>query len=91
MGSPNLLHEKLEVLAYQSLLKLVTDDGINASGKDDVYGCIFGRDSAITILKILNVLSRPYVNGPVDRQVLLAIVRLSLLKLTELQGTTINI
>lgn len=38
---------------YQSLLELATNDGINASGKDEIYGCIFGRDSALTILKIM--------------------------------------
>ena len=41
----------LRNLSYNSLLELATDEGINASGKQDVYSCIFGRDSAITILK----------------------------------------
>ena len=40
---------------YTDVLGLATKDGINASGKDEIYGCIFGRDSAITILKLLKV------------------------------------
>lgn len=44
-------------IAYQSILSMSTDDGINASGKEEIYGCIFGRDSFITILKLLKVIT----------------------------------
>lgn len=70
---------------YQNLLDLVTDEGINASGKDEIYGCIFGRDSALTILKILKV----YQKFPSSE--LLQICRRALLTLCVLQGKEVNI
>lgn len=70
---------------YQSLLELATDEGINASGKDEIYGCIFGRDSALTILKILRV----HKKLPSDE--LLQVCRRTLLTLCSLQGKEINI
>jgi len=77
--------EKLYKLAYQSLLDLSTSEGINASGKDEIYGCIFGRDSAITILKILRAHSKKATPA------LLEISRKALLTLTELQGKEFNL
>jgi|Napbiome12C3dose_1001474.scaffolds.fasta_scaffold00001_234 glycogen debranching enzyme len=70
---------------YQSLLGLATEDGINASGKDEIYGCIFGRDSALTILKILRV----HKKLPSDE--LLQVCRRALLTLCTLQGKEVNI
>ncbi len=70
---------------YQSLLDLATEDGINASGKDEIYGCIFGRDSAKTILKIL----RTHQKQPSLE--LLEICRRALLTLCSLQGIEVNI
>jgi glycogen debranching enzyme len=67
------------------ILELSTEEGINASGKDEVYGCIFGRDSAITILKILRVHSKK------PELELLEICRRALLTLVKLQGKEINI
>ncbi len=75
----------LRQLAYQTLLSLSTDEGINASGKEEVFGCIFGRDSAITILKILRAHSK---KPALD---LLAICRKALLNLVTLQGSEFNI
>lgn len=75
----------LKQVAYDSIKKLVSDDGINASGRDEVYGCTFGRDSALTILKILRVHSKnpdPY---------LLEICKKALLGLIKLQGCEFNI
>lgn len=83
--NPAMSNDIIRSIAYNSLLSLATEEGINASGKDEIYGCIFGRDSAITILKILNVLGRDPV-CEIDTQRLLAICRRSLLTLTELQG-----
>lgn len=74
----------LRNLSYKSLLDLATQDGINASGKDEIYGCIFGRDSALTILKILRVHSK---SPSLD---LLEISRKALLTLVGLQGKKIN-
>lgn len=75
---------------YQSLLSLATEDGINASGKEEIYGCIFGRDSALTILKILRVYARkvsPYVRS----EELMKVCRRALLTLCSLQGKEVNI
>lgn len=72
-------------LIYQCIIDLSTEDGINASSKDEIFGCIFGRDCAITILKILNVCKRkPF-------PILLDISKRALLTLVELQGKQINI
>lgn len=75
----------LRKLAYQSLLDLTTPEGINASGKEDAFGCIFGRDSALTILKILKV----HTNQPALE--LLEVSRRALLTLITLQGQDINV
>jgi glycogen debranching enzyme len=75
----------LQELALNSLLELSTEDGINASGKDEIYGCIFGRDSALTILKILK--AHPKKASPQ----LLEISRRALLTLVTLQGKEFNI
>lgn len=86
MDLPNL-----KTKIYQSILDLATPDGINASGKEEVYGCIFGRDSFITILKLLKVTSNPSVNTNDDMSMLLTIVKRALLTLVELQGRQTNI
>ncbi len=75
----------LRKIAYNTLLDLATDEGINASGKDEIYGCIFGRDSAITILKILRA------NKSKKDHKLLEICRRGLLTLVSLQGKEFNI
>lgn len=76
---------------YESLLDLVTSEGINASGRDEAYGCIFGRDSAITILKILNFLKREEAGSLYDTGHLLKVIKRSLLTLVSLQGRESNI
>src|SRR5688572_7488968 len=75
----------LRDLAYQCLLDLSTPEGIYASGKEDVYGCVFGRDSALTILKIIKAhTSQPSLE-------LLEITRGALINLTRLQGKEFNV
>ncbi len=76
---------KFRKFILQSLLSLATDDGINASGKEEIYGCIFGRDSALTILKILRV----HKKLPSDD--LIQVCRNALLTLCSLQGKETNI
>lgn len=52
------LSEKNQTLRetfYKSLIELSCKEGILASGREEAYGCIFGRDSAITVLEILEV------------------------------------
>lgn len=55
---PFLNNSPLRNLAYQSLINMATEDGINASGKEEIYGCLFGRDSFITIIEILDAHKR---------------------------------
>ena len=76
---------QLRNVSYQCLLDLTTDEGINASSLTEAYGCIFGRDSALTILKLLNVYRRTK-----DRR-LIDICRKTLLTLMDLQGTSVNV
>lgn len=76
---------KLYQLAQQTLINLTTEAGFNASGKNEIYGCIFGRDSALTILKILHA----HTNKP--NPVLLEISKRTLLTLVSLQGKTFNL
>lgn len=71
---------------YTDILGLATEDGINASGKDEIYGCIFGRDSAITVLKILKVTSSKKASYYYDVAHLQDMCRRALINLTALQG-----
>ncbi|MBI2599337.1 hypothetical protein HYW43_00250 [Candidatus Daviesbacteria bacterium] len=82
---PKFAIDNLRESFHQSLLALATEDGIYASAKSEAFGCIFGRDSAITILKLLRVHSLKPSLG------LLEITKRALLKLVTLQGTEFNI
>jgi glycogen debranching enzyme len=86
MYSPNLQNT-----IYNSILELATPDGINASGKDDIYGCIFGRDSFITILKLLNVYTNTGNKNEMDMAAIKDICKRSLVTLINLQGRQTNI
>lgn len=70
----------IKKLMHSSLVNLSSEDGINASGRDEIYGCVFGRDSAITIMKILNVIKKE------PNQFLLETSKKTLLTLINLQG-----
>lgn len=80
-------YDELRAISYQCLLDLTTEEGINASGKDEIYGCIFGRDTAITVLKILQVLKRNTHFSENERFILQTMCRKALLTLVTLQGT----
>ena len=73
------------------LFQLESEDGIYASSKEDVYGCIFGRDSAITILKILRVVERKNVLTPEQENHLLTMCHTTLMTLVKTQGTKVII
>lgn len=45
-------------LGEESIRELETERGILASSKSEIYGCIFGRDSLITSLKLLRVFEK---------------------------------
>jgi glycogen debranching enzyme len=81
----------LKTTIYQSILDLATPDGINASGKEEVYGCIFGRDSFITILKLLKVTGSPSAQDDPKMTALTDIAKRGLLHLMTLQGRQTNI
>jgi glycogen debranching enzyme len=42
-------------LGIDTIRELETEQGILAAGKEEIYGCIFGRDSLITTLRLLRV------------------------------------
>lgn len=71
--------------AYRCLFDLASEEGIYASGKKEVFGCLFGRDSAITILKLLRICRRK----PDPR--LLNLCKKTLHTHLGLQGQTVNI
>jgi glycogen debranching enzyme len=78
-------NSELNKICYTSLRELASENGITASARTEVYGCVFGRDTAITVLKILNVIEQKP-----DAE-MAAICRTALLTLVSLQGTQINI
>src|SRR5690349_7798695 len=80
-----LQQQHLRDMALECLLDLDEQQGIVASARSEAYGCLFGRDSAITVLKIL----RAYQKFPHDR--LLDLCRRTLLTHASLQGTTYNL
>jgi glycogen debranching enzyme len=68
-----------------AIRELETEQGILASGKEEIYGCIFGRDSLITGLKLLKTYQKT------GDGYFLALVKKILLNLASLQGKEINI
>ncbi len=71
-------------MSRQCLIDNSTSEGICASGKEEIYGCIFGRDTSLSVLKILNAHSRS------PQLELLEVCRRALITLTSLQGQTFN-
>ncbi len=70
---------------YSTIQELEVESGILASGKDELYGCIFGRDSLITALLLLRAYEKkkdPYF---------LDLPRKILLNIALLQGKEMNI
>ncbi len=72
-------------MGLETIKSLETDSGILASSRNELYGCIFGRDSLITALKLM----RAYDNHP--DPYFLALCKKILVNLKDLQGTTINL
>jgi glycogen debranching enzyme len=79
--NPHLIQQ----FSYQCLKDLADDQGIAASSRQEAYGCLFGRDSAITILKILNIHAKKPDTS------LLEICRRTLLTHAQLQGKNVNL
>lgn len=78
-------HSELWNLGLHSIESLETDQGILASARTEVYGCIFGRDSLITALKLLKTYEK--VRSPY----FLSLVKKILTNLGTLQGTRYTI
>lgn len=77
--------DQLWDLGITTIQSLEDERGILASGREEIYGCIFGRDSLITSIKLLNVYEStgdPYF---------LNLVRKVLVNLAQLQGREVNI
>src|SRR3989338_530996 len=85
MRNTTIDKNKLWDLGLINIRELETDQGIMASGRNEVYGCIFGRDSLITSLKLLRVDTKKKKN---DFQPL---VRKILINLCQLQGQRVNL
>lgn len=78
-------YSALRQIAYQCLLNLASENGIHASGREGVFNCVFGRDTALTVLKIL----RTHAKSPSPE--LLNICRKALIGLVSLQGKEFNL
>lgn len=72
-------------LGWDTIRELEVENGILASGKDEAYGCIFGRDSLITSLTLLSVYEHTH------DEYLRLLVRKVLINLCMLQGSEVNI
>ncbi|MGE5392296.1 MAG: amylo-alpha-1,6-glucosidase [Candidatus Saccharibacteria bacterium] len=71
-------------MGLNAVKELESDEGILASGREELYGCIFGRDSLITSLKLLRVYRTKKIAD------FLPLVRKVLLNLALLQGREAN-
>lgn len=91
MKTTQIDYQKLHQLAYNSLLELTTDDGIFASARNEVYGCLFGRDSFITIIKTLDAFKRLPKDRQVDFHPLLEKFKTTILLIASEQGKKINL
>lgn len=72
-------------LGLSTIRELESEYGLLASGREEIYGCLFGRDSLISALKLLKAYEKT------GDAYFLGIVRKTLFSLAQLQGTKINI
>lgn len=77
--------DELWALGIASIKSLETDWGVLASGRGELFGCVFGRDSLITSLSLLKVYRKT------GDAYFLQLVNKVLMRLAELQGRAINI
>ena len=77
--------QKFSELGAKSIRELEVPHGIHASGREEAYGCIFGRDSLITALLLLS-----HCRESNDRRYM-PLVRKILENLVALQGKEVNI
>jgi len=79
------LYASLWNIGIRVIKELESDKGILASGRNEVYGCVFGRDSLITALSLLQVYERT------QDAYHLSLVRKILINLADLQGRVVNV
>src|SRR4051812_21449824 len=72
-------------LGLKSIKELETEHGILASSRQEIYGCVFGRDSLITSLLLLRVHEKR------KDQYFLYLVEKILRNLALLQGKEVNL
>lgn len=77
--------QALRELGLATIRELETDKGILASGREEIFGCIFGRDSLIVCMKLLRAFEQT------GDEYFLALSRKILANLAALQGTEVNI
>jgi glycogen debranching enzyme len=75
----------LWTIGFETIKELEVDTGILASGKNEIYGCIFGRDTLITSLQLINVYKRT------QDTYFLHVVKKALTHLLTLQGKEVNV
>lgn len=85
------MYKELLEEACETLLDIAPEGIINASSAHEVFGCLFGRDAALTILKLLRVLDKNINLSCIDNSWIIQTSQKTLLKLVELQGQVINI
>ncbi len=79
------IQKNLWTMGSESIRSLEVENGILASARSEVYGCIFGRDSLITGLSLLRVYRRT------NDAYYLSLVRKILTNLALLQGRVVTI
>lgn len=84
-GVTKIGYHDLWDLGLSTIRELETEQGILASGREEIYGCIFGRDSLITALKLLAVYRKT------KDEYFLTLVKKILTNLLALQGREWNI
>jgi len=77
--------KKFWTLGLETIMELETERGILASSREEIYGCLFGRDSLITSINLLKAYEKS------GHKYFLTLVRKVLLNLAELQGSSVNI
>ncbi len=80
-----MTQDNLWKIGFDSIKELETERGILASGRQEVFGCIFGRDSLITSISLLKVFEKT------RDEYFLHLVRKVLENLSNLQGREVNI
>lgn len=80
------LHSTITDFSYHCLHNVCDNYGFCASDRSEVYGCLFGRDSAITILNILRAME-----GSTADAALVGMCKTTLQSHCALQGTAHNI